>query len=355
MGRSYPLFYRVSGAVARLLMRSVTRLRWQCVENFPKEGAFLAVGNHVSNADGLTLLHLLLDQKIPARILAKHELWRIPVLSFFLRRSGQVPVVRGSARAMEALSAALKALENGEVIALFPEGTLTSNPDLWPMTAKLGAARLALSARVPVIPVGQWGAHSLYRREGGVPRIWRRPRIAARVGKPVELSDLYGRTDAAAYKEATHRIVLALTALVEELRGEQAPVPMWDSRRDGRTYDTSPRVYDAQWDPMMGVPAEQSRGGDITELLEREAATPPGGGYDSAPYTWGKRADDAAKPRPELAGPSVPASSPEGMAAKQAGSTHAEGEKGPAATSGMKAGRIVAPEKPGSQQPGQGA
>ncbi|WP_371163723.1 lysophospholipid acyltransferase family protein [Buchananella felis] len=355
MGRSYPLFYRVSGAVARLLMRSVARLRWQRVDNFPKEGAFLAVGNHVSNADGLTLLHLLLDQKIPARILAKHELWRIPVLSFFLRRSGQVPVVRGSARAVEALSAAFNALEKGEVIALFPEGTLTSNPDLWPMTAKLGAARLALASRVPVIPVGQWGAHALYRREGGVPRFWRRPRIVARVGKPVELSDLYGRTDAAAYKEATHRIILALTSLVEELRGEQAPMPMWDSRRDGRTYDTSPRVHDVQWNPLLSVPAEQSRGGDITELLEREAAASAGGGYDSAPYTWGKRADDAARPRPELAGPSVPASSPEAVASKQAGEKRAEQEGATGGASGIKADRIVAPEKPGSQQPGQGA
>ncbi|MDO4791683.1 MAG: lysophospholipid acyltransferase family protein [Buchananella hordeovulneris] len=352
MGRSYPLFYRVSGFVARLIMRAAARLRWQGVENLPAEGAYLAVGNHVSNADGLTLLHFLLDQKVPARILAKHELWRIPVLGFFLQRTGQVPVVRGSSRAGEALAAAFKALERGEVIALFPEGTLTSNPDLWPMTAKTGAARLALATGVPVIPVANWGAHALYHRSDGVPRFWRRPRIVARAGKPVDLSDLYGRTDSAAYKEATHRIMLALTALVEELRGEQAPLPMWDSRRDGRTYETSPQYMDTQWDPRVGVPIEQSTGGDIAPLVERLNQVEADAPYDSAPYTWGKRADAAARPRPELAGPPVPPPTPKKPRKFGLRKGAAAESQGGQATSST---RTVAPAKPGTSQPGESA
>ena len=50
------------------------------------------------------------------------------------------------------------------MIAIFPEGTLTRDPDLWPMAARTGAARMALEAGVPVVPVAQWGAQRLLGR-----------------------------------------------------------------------------------------------------------------------------------------------------------------------------------------------
>ncbi len=55
----------------------------------------------------------------------------------------------------------MKVLARGDMIAIFPEGTLTRDPDLWPMVARTGAARMALETGVPVIPVAQWGAHQL--------------------------------------------------------------------------------------------------------------------------------------------------------------------------------------------------
>ena len=54
-------------------------------------------------------------------------------------------------------------MRDGECVVVYPEGTLTRDPDLWPMTGKSGAARIALETGCPVIPVGQWGAQELLR------------------------------------------------------------------------------------------------------------------------------------------------------------------------------------------------
>ncbi|MDO5081252.1 lysophospholipid acyltransferase family protein [Buchananella hordeovulneris] len=259
MSRSFTPTYRVAAAIGRGLMRLVTRPTWLGLEKLPPSGGYLVVGNHVSNADGLTLMHMLLAQQIPVKILAKHELFKVPVLGWLLKRTGQVPVYRGSARATEALTSARAALESGEVVALFPEGTLTRSPRMWPMTAKTGAARLALATNVPVIPVGQWGAHALHRRAGGMVRFWRRPRVAALVGEPVDLSAWHGRTDKEAYQEASVAIMAAITKLVEELRGQPAPEQVWDMRTDGDHLDTPPDL-DRGWQPRPIVVAPRPLG-----------------------------------------------------------------------------------------------
>ncbi len=81
---------------------------------------------------------------------------------------GHIPVKRGTMDAVQSLTAAVDALDAGRVIVLHPEGTVTRDPDGWPMAGKTGAARLAMLARdVPVIPVVQWGVQDsvdLYRK-----------------------------------------------------------------------------------------------------------------------------------------------------------------------------------------------
>jgi 1-acyl-sn-glycerol-3-phosphate acyltransferase len=144
-------------------------------------------------------------------------------------------VYRETSEAIAAVRDAIAAVERGECVVIYPEGTLTRDPGLWPMVGKTGAARVALATRRPLIPVAQWGAQEVigpYRREF---RILPRKTMRVRVGRPVDLSDLYGRPlDSDTLREATARLIAAMTTLVAEIRGEVPPAEPMQFRRARR-------------------------------------------------------------------------------------------------------------------------
>ena len=109
-------------------------------------------------------------------------------------------------------------------MAIYPEATLTRDPDLWPMVGKTGAARVALETGAPVIPVAQWGPQELLPPYTKRPHLFPRKTMHVWAGPPVDLDDVRGRpVDAALLREVTERIMAAITELLEEIRGEQAP------------------------------------------------------------------------------------------------------------------------------------
>ena len=223
--------YRILASVVRPFMRLVTRHDWRGTENLHREGGFIAACNHATEIDPLTVAHVLWDNGVAPRILAKASLFKVPVLGAVMRATHQLPVERGGARASDSLGTAGRALAAGEVILVFPEGTLTRDPDLWPMAGKTGVARLALASRAPVIPIAQWGATELLPRYSKKFRPIPPKKITVRVGEPVALDDLYDRaTDAQVLREATDRVLDAITALMEDARGEVAPKPRFDLR-----------------------------------------------------------------------------------------------------------------------------
>jgi 1-acyl-sn-glycerol-3-phosphate acyltransferase len=124
------------------------------------------------------------------------------------------------------------ALHNGECVAIYPEGTVSRDPQKWPMLAKTGVARLALLAEVPVVPVAQWGAEEIldsYRTKGL--HLFPRHTMHIVAGPPVDLSKYAGKElTADVLRSATDDIMKAVTALVEELRGERAPAGFFDAR-----------------------------------------------------------------------------------------------------------------------------
>ncbi|HWS59148.1 MAG TPA: lysophospholipid acyltransferase family protein [Actinotalea sp.] len=224
--------YRNLARLLRPFILASTRHEWHGAEHLHRPGGFIVACNHASNVDPLTFAHFLYDNGVAPRILAKSSLWEVPVLGWVLRATGQIPVHRGTANAVQSLEAAVDALAQGECVAVFPEGTLTREPDLWPMIGKTGVARLALSTRAPVVPVAQWGAHRLMARYSKVPRPVPRKLITVTAGPPVDLSDLYDRPqDAAVLREATERIMTAITRQLEEIRGEVAPAERFVWRR----------------------------------------------------------------------------------------------------------------------------
>jgi 1-acyl-sn-glycerol-3-phosphate acyltransferase len=204
---------------------------WRGAENLPDDRGFIAVSNHVSYVDPLTFGHFLYNNGHPPRFLAKKELFELPVIGRVLKAGDQIPVYRGTSQAKESLSYASEVLERGDMIAMFPEGTLTRDPDLWPMVARTGAARLALETGAEVYPVAQWGAHLLLAPYAKKPDLFPRKPMTVIAGPAINLDDLRGKPiDTEVLRAATDRIMATLTGMVAEIRGETPPAEPYDMR-----------------------------------------------------------------------------------------------------------------------------
>lgn len=236
-------FYVVITKIFGFLMRRTTRQDWG-PPDLPATGGVIVCPNHIANFDPPAVGHFVMWSGRFPHFLSKVEVFRIPVIGWIARNCGQIPVLRGTERASDALVAARQALAAGRCIVIYPEGTRTFDPDLWPMTGRSGAARLALATRSPVIPLGNWGAEQVMPgRRVTWPRFFPRKTMHVRAGAPVALDDLYPDAGAEASPEAVHgatdRILDALTALVADLRGETPPTGRWDSRL-GRRVEREP-------------------------------------------------------------------------------------------------------------------
>ncbi|HEX7306020.1 lysophospholipid acyltransferase family protein [Lentzea sp.] len=195
------------------------RLRIRGRHNVPGNGGVVLAFNHLSNADAVAaVVFSLLSGRVP-RVLAKASLWRAPVVGWIMRSGGHIPVERGTVKASEALRPAVEALRAGQCVMAFPEGGFTKDPDNWPMKGKSGVARMALEARVPVVPVAEWGTQDLLPRGSILPRLLPRKKIEVVAGAPVDLSDLYGRElTAEVLDEATARVMDAITTMLSGIR-----------------------------------------------------------------------------------------------------------------------------------------
>jgi 1-acyl-sn-glycerol-3-phosphate acyltransferase len=221
-------------AIFKPTLLATTRRTWIDGEKIPATGGCILVFNHVSHVDPLTAAHIVYDHGRVPRYLAKSGLFKNRALGYLLRSAGQIPVERLSKNAKGAFDAAVAAVDAGECVVVYPEGTLTRDPDLWPMVGKSGAARIALETGCPVIPVGQWGAHDLLYPYAKRPHLVPRTKITMKVGDPVPLDDLRALPrSTGVINEATARIMESLTRLVEDLRGEEAPAERFDPRTKG--------------------------------------------------------------------------------------------------------------------------
>lgn len=206
----------------------VGRGRFEGREHVPDRGGALVVANHVSYLDPVfTALQVHRAGRVP-RFLAKATLWKVPVLGTVLRGTGQIPVYRESADAQASLRAGTAALAAGKVVVIYPEGTITRDPAGWPMQSRTGAARLALSSEVPVVPAVHWGTREVYDHYNRRFRPLPRTTITVRTGPPVDLSAYRGRPiDAALLREVTDLLMSTVRDLLAEVRGESAPAEFY--------------------------------------------------------------------------------------------------------------------------------
>ncbi len=167
------------------------RISIEGVEHIPKTGPAIIVLNHRSYFDIVAAGCAIAKSGRPIRVLAKKEMFEAPVLGPLIAALGAIRVDRGTGSA-QPLDRAASALECGELVGIFPQGTIPRGEAFFDPVLKghKGAARLAAMTKVPVIPVGIWGSEQVWPRNAKVPAVWnviRPPRVSVRVGLPVQL------------------------------------------------------------------------------------------------------------------------------------------------------------------------
>lgn len=195
------------------------KIRWHHLDRMPEHGGVLVAVNHISQADTACMARLIWQSGRIPRFLIKSGVFEVPIVGRVMRGAGQLPVYRATDQASDSLRAAEQAVRDGQCVIIYPEGTITKNPDYSPMAGKTGVARLALACPdVPLLPIGQWGAHRTLGR-GGRFRPLPRHRHEASIGQPVDLSRFRDREPTSELlNEVTDVIMAAITAQVDQLR-----------------------------------------------------------------------------------------------------------------------------------------
>jgi 1-acyl-sn-glycerol-3-phosphate acyltransferase len=197
--------YNVIAALTWPVLYGLFRLRSTGRENLPEGGCVLAC-NHVSSFDPWAL-GMPLWPRTFLRFMAKSELYWFP-LSRLIDGAGAFPVHRGQQDTV-AIETAVRLAREGNVVAMFPEGTRRTKGLVKKFEARprTGAARIALEAGVPLVPAAVTGTDKLLRLA----------KLRVAYGAPVEIDDLRGQEIAEAAQEATARLMARIEALEASL------------------------------------------------------------------------------------------------------------------------------------------
>lgn len=227
--------FRIFAFLLIPFMLLVGRYRFHGVENLPRSGAAVVAPNHYSDIDPIVIGYAMYKLNRMPRFLAKSSLFTVPVLGWMLHKAEQVPVQREGASGSDPLAAARRVAAAGLAVVIYPEGTLTRDPELWPMRGKFGAVRAALDAGIPLIPVVSWGAQKILPRYGRI-SLFPRKDVDVVFGPPIDLSAYAGKSrDVKALAEATELLMNTLASMVGELRGETPPAQRWNATEHGQS------------------------------------------------------------------------------------------------------------------------
>ena len=240
-------------------LRLLMKYRWQGKENIPGTGGIILAPNHLSYADWPTIA-LFSDgyaHRYPV-FMIKSPIFEVKVIGPLMYKFGQLPVYRGRGDAGLVLKQAEQALREGACVIVYPEGTATRDPDLWPMVGRTGAARLALTTGAPVIPIAHWGAQEILPYGSKKPHLFPRKTVRMAAGPPVDLSAYAGqRLGASTLRAATADIMADITALLAKIRQETPPAIPWDPAAGGRV--SLDRTQDSATPGSAASPAEAAQ------------------------------------------------------------------------------------------------
>ncbi|MEU1841827.1 lysophospholipid acyltransferase family protein [Micromonospora chersina] len=225
-----PLLYTIGKLTVAPALRLAFRPHVEGLEHIPATGGAIFAGNHLSVAD-----ELLLGTVVPRHLAfwAKSEYFngtgvKGAFSKFVLTGLGAIPVERAGGRAaLSAFDAAIPVLQAGDLVAVYPEGTRSPDGRLY--RGRTGAARLAVAAGVPIIPVGVTGTDKAQPIGTRVPRPGR-AEITIRFGKPL---DFTGRSDD---RTSLRAMTDELMAEIQKLTGQEY-VPRYAPKRAEPTAD----------------------------------------------------------------------------------------------------------------------
>jgi 1-acyl-sn-glycerol-3-phosphate acyltransferase len=235
--RRRPSVFWALGAIVVPIVGLLAKIEVVDAEKLPDRGAFVLAPNHHSEFDPLIVAVAVWRLGRAPRFMAKESLFGVPVLGWALRATGMIPVARSSSAtsARQTLETSALLVEHGRGVVVYPEGSLTRDPDLWPMRGKTGAVRLAIADDIPLIPVAQWGAQEILPRYGKLSLWPLRKRMVVRFGDPVDLSEFRGAgTQPAVLTKATAVLMDRITDLLALVRGIPAPTERWNPSEHGQ-------------------------------------------------------------------------------------------------------------------------
>jgi 1-acyl-sn-glycerol-3-phosphate acyltransferase len=207
-------------------------------EKLPAEGAFVLAPNHYSNFDPLVVAVVVWRLGRAPSFMAKESLFRVPVLGAALRATGMVPVSRSSSAsaARDTIRGSEQLVTHGRGVIVYPEGTLTRDPELWPMRGKTGAVRLAIAGSIPLVPMAHWGVQEIMPRYGKI-RLWPlRRRVRVTFGDAVDVAATGAdASHPATLVKATDLLMDRIAGLLATLRGGTPPEQRWNPSAHGQS------------------------------------------------------------------------------------------------------------------------
>lgn len=275
-----PAVRRFTKIVLPAPIKSIMKRDWHGHEHIPRSGGVIVAANHLSYADWAAMALFIHEAGRYPAFLIKSSAFNVKGIGPFLRAAGQFPVNRGAADAALVLNDAERGLAHGECLIFYPEGTATRDPQLWPMVARTGVARLALTTGVPVIPVAQWGTQDILRYGTKNLHVVPRRMVGMLAGPPVDLSGYEGEPlSRDVLRAATATIMADISGLLARLRGGTPPAAPYDpgaarradavARRAAQQAASEPMQNGPDGpgaDPATGPgPAPDAQGGDEPE------------------------------------------------------------------------------------------
>lgn len=216
-------FYKASQYTIAPVLRGLWRVHATGLHHVPSSGGAILASNHLSYSD-----HYFLPAVIPRQVffISKAQHFDVPVQRWLFEQWGVIPLKRGEGD-NEAMARSLQVLDEGKLLGIYPEGTRSTDGKLH--KGRTGVARLALQARVPIVPVGMIGTDKVLPKGKNVPKLHK---VVIHIGAPIDVSPFYGmENDRKVCRDITDRVMLAIKDLSgQEYVPEYAAVPDYDNK-----------------------------------------------------------------------------------------------------------------------------
>ena len=221
------------------VLRNRSKVRAWGLEHVPETGTFITAASHVTMYDVFVPMMSLFHMGRRPRYMAKAEMAKWPLIGKWFQLVGMQPVPRRSGQAKAIEEESIKIITSGRPLTIWPEGTVTRDPQKWVMSLKPGIGYIALESsrrlgrQVPIFCAVTWGAASINQWWP-----WPRKNVVMCYDGQLDYADLLADMDswgeeppADKVSELTMRVFRRMNEVMEEIRGESMPAEgYWDYR-----------------------------------------------------------------------------------------------------------------------------